>query len=441
MSSSAASASSAGVTSTTDNLYENLLTHRDVMDNVIFEWLSTKDLVQLDSAVVGNRRRKAFHQSLSNIRYGVPFEKNLEYWWRHHKSILKWFIDRRMYNSEGIWHVNQKLWEVMMQDKKYDPLIARMRGIRFENFNSETALVGLDKCTNLFRLEICNLLQPKPNGAPLNIPSLQELYVQNVAMNPDFLRLFSNVPSLKFIQFHHARYQAVPTDIANAFIGTVEKIKVIGDLDGFLTHIVQGVTRLQNVTIDKMHKAETTPQDLSIFLTRIPDVRILSVDRMRLHIPSFFKCLTVHNRHLRSLHLNHIRVMDLETPCPDVRVDLTCTRLQISTLLPSTNQQVMSIINLCKNIVSELAISFCSRLENDGYAEIARTCRLHSMEIDDRRELYEGTENAGRIDQIANIFGGVAKLRLTLWPEWKSEKEKTMVPHEKTIAYERGFDV
>lgn len=57
-----------------------------------------------------------------------------------------------MYNSEGVWHVNQKLWEFMIQERKYDPLMANMRGIRFENFNSETALVGLDRCTNLYRI-------------------------------------------------------------------------------------------------------------------------------------------------------------------------------------------------------------------------------------------------------------------------------------------------
>lgn len=293
-----------------------------------------------------------------------------------------------------------------------------------------------------YRLEICNLLQPKPNGVPLTIPSLQELYVQNVAMNSDFLRLFSQMPSLKFIQFHHARYQAVPADIAHAFIGChVEKIKVIGDLDGFLTHIVQSVTALRHVIIDKMHKAETIPQDLSIFLYRIPEVRILSVDRMRLHIPSLFRCLSVYNRQLRSLHLNHIRVMDIPTPSPETAIDLTCTKLQISTLLPSTNQQVLGILTLCKDIVSELSLSFCSRLDNEGYAEIARLMpTLHKIEIDDRRELFEGSEHSGRVDLVANLFthvSHVSHITITLWPEWKSEKEKTMVPHEKTIVYER----
>jgi hypothetical protein len=187
-----------------------------------------------------------------------------------------------------------------------------------------------------------------------------------------------------------------------------------------------------------MHKAESTAQDLSVFLTRIKEVRDLSVDRMRLHIPSFFQCLTVHNIHLRLLHLNHIRVMDTPTPCPQVPIQLSCTRLKISTLLPSNNQQVIAILNHCKENITELGLSFCSRMDDAGYEEVARMMTLlHSMEIDDRRELFEGPESSGRVDRVAHFFAHVPKFRITLWPEWKSEKEKTMVPHEKTVVYER----
>ncbi len=421
------------------SFYEELLSNKDILDNVVYDWLGTKDLVALDNAVIGTENRKHFHKAMQGVRYRVPFEKNLELWWKNHKHILKWFISRKMYNSEGIWHVNQKLWEILISDSQYDDLLRSIRGIRFENFSSESALVGLDKCVNLHRLEICNLLQIKAGAAPLGLPNLRQLYLQNCLMNGDLLNLFSNIPSLKFIQFHHDRYQPVSADVSHAFIGHVETIRVVGDMDGFLTYMIQKPTQLRNVFIDKMHKAETQPQDLNQFLQFVPEVRELQVERMRLHIPSFFKCLSAYNRHLRRLHLNHIRIMETASTSPDVAIDVTFSSLQISTLLQSTNQSILGILNLCSGTVSDLQLSFCSKLDNAGFKEVANILPgLRSIEIDERRELFEGNTNAGRVQSVANEFSRVSKVKISLWPEWKSEKEKEMFPEQREVVFDKN---
>lgn len=420
------------------SFYEELLSNKDILDNVVYDWLGTKDLVALDNAVVGTENRKTFHKAMEKVRYRVPFEKNLELWWKNHKHILHWFIERKMYNSEGIWHVNQKLWETLISDSKYDELLRSMRGIRFENFSSESCLTGLEKCVNLHRLEICNLLQVKTGAVPLHLPNLRQLYLQNCLMNGDLLNLFSNLPALKFIQFHHDRYQAVSADAAHSFIGHVETVRVIGDLDGFLTYMVQRPTQLRHVFIDKMHKAETNPQDLSQFLQFVPEVRELQVERMRLNIPSFFKCLSAYNRHLRRLHLNHIRLMDTTSTAPDVPINVTFSSLQISTLLQSNNDSVMKIVGLCANTVSELQLSFCSKLDNNGFRDISQAFQsLRSVEIHEKRELFEGNTNVGRVQEVANMFASIPKVKIYLWPEWKSEKEKEMFPDQGEVVFEK----
>jgi hypothetical protein len=419
--------------------YEELLSNKDILDNVVYDWLGTKDLVAFDSAVVGADRRAQFRKSMQSVRYRVPFENNLELWWKNHKHILEWFIARKMYNSEGIWHVNQKLWEVLISDSKYDELLKSMRGIRFENFSSESGLFGLEKCVNLRRLEICNLLQVKSGVSPLNLPNLRQLYLQNCLMNSDLLNLLSNLPSLKFVQFHHDRYQPVSADAAHAFIGHVETVRVIGDMDGFLTNLVQKPNQWRHVFIDKMHKAETTPQDLHEFLKCVPEIRELQVERMRLHISSFFKCLAKYNTHLRRLHLNHIRSVETPSTFPeDAPTGCSFSSLQISTLLQSTNDSVLKILNLCANSVSDLQLSFCSRLDDAGYREIAQILPgLRSIEIDEKRELFEGNEHAGRVQKVSAEFSAIPKVKISLWPEWKSEKEKEMFPEQREVVFEK----
>jgi hypothetical protein len=169
-------------------------------------------------------------------------------------------------------------------------------------------------------------------------------------------------------------------------------------------------------------------------------LRTLSVERMRLHIPSLFKCLTAYNQQLQSLHLNHIRLMDEPTSCPDVPVAVSFSSLQLSTLLPSTPEHVLEVLMLCKTSLSSLTLSFCSRLDAAGYRTIAENISLRSIEIHDKSSvllLYE--DGVQTLQNLITTFAGVRNVKIIEWPEWKSEIEKKLRPFERTVKYERLF--
>lgn len=409
---------------------EGLLGKIDILDLVVYEWLGTKDLVQLDNAVIGAQRRDNFLTSLSTIRYRVPFEHNLELWWRHHKQIIEYFVSREMYKSEGVWHVNQKLWESLQNDPtdKYHTFIASFRGLRFENFIGSCNLKGLEKCQQLTELEICNLLTPAHNPNPFHLPKLRRLYVQNCTINNEFLQYFQNCPVLKQVHFHHVKFVEVSASHARDFLRQVESIKVLGDVDGFIKHLCQSPNQLVVAKLDKMHKAENRATDLHDFLQRSPQLRELHVERMRLHDTSLFKCLKEYNRYISLLHLNHIRFMDTATTVPANNnsngLELTFSTLKLSTPLPSTDDQVLHLLEACKSNVTHLELSFCSKLTDNGLHQMLNIARLQSIQIDDKKELWQGGDYAGRVDRIAQTFQSVPKVRISVWPEWKSEFEK-----------------
>lgn len=415
-------------------LFEELISNKDILDRVMYEWIDTKDLLKLDSAVVDTASRTKFHTALSQARYRVPFENSLENWWKNHENILDWVIARKMYTSEGVWHVNQKLWEILIGDPKYSALLASIRGIRFENFSTSSALEGLDRCVNLNRLEICNLTDPKANPTPLNLPNLEELFVQNSQINADFTHIFGNTPKLTSLELLHVRYVDIPAEAAQTFINRFTKVDVIGDLDNFLSKLIRGPTRLQDVHIDKLHKAEPHPMDLKAFLEMIPDVRVLSVDRMRLHIPSFFKCLTAYNPHLRHLHLNHIRIMDTPSPVPAENINLAFSSLQISSLLPATNEETLKILEHTKT-VTQLTLSMMNKLDHEGFQKIHAMRRYHSVEIQERKAYL--SDDPAMINDIKTIFHDTPKLKIVEWPEWKAEIEKPTCPELATVLFER----
>lgn len=416
-------------------LFDELISHKDILDRVVYDWIDTKDLLTLDSAVVDTQSRTKFHTALSQARYRVPFENSLENWWKNHENILDWVIARKMYTSEGVWHVNQKLWEILIGNAKYSALLVSIRGIRFENFSSSSALEGLDRCVNLNRLEICNLTEPKANPTPLNLPNLEELFVQNSQINADFTNIFGNTPKLYSLEFLHVRYVDIPAEAAQVFMNRFTKVDVIGDLDNFLAKLIRGPTRLRDVHIDKLHKSEPNPMDLQGFLQNIPDVRELSVDRMRLHIPSFFKCLTAYNLHLRHLHLNHIRVMETPSPVPGESINLGFSSLQISTLLQSTNEETLKILEHTKT-VTHLKLSMMSKLDLEGFKKIHNMRRYRSVEIQERKAYL--SDDPEMLNGIKEIFADVPKLKIVEWPEWKSEIEKPTCPELATVLFERA---
>ncbi len=66
-----------------------LISDRDIFNIVASDYLDTKDLINLDTAVVNEEERAGFLDLLRTVPYRPPYHDQLEKWWRHHKAFWK----------------------------------------------------------------------------------------------------------------------------------------------------------------------------------------------------------------------------------------------------------------------------------------------------------------------------------------------------------------
>lgn len=424
----------------------SLISDRDVFNVIVSEWLTMKDLVNLDTAIVSEDERPAFLDLLSTVPYKAPFSNDLEKWWKNHKDCLKWLLSRRMLSSEGMWHVNHKLWGTLLDNtadsQGYKELVATLKGIFFEGFNGPFNMRGLELAVELKDLYLCNLNSPQSATSQI-CPALEHLTLQNSKVCDVILRNFMHCPNLKSVDLRHVTYgDLTDPQVMNNFLRKIESIKVLNNVTDFKTICCTAPNDIKIASLDMLHTTGNTEYDLEPFLRNSPNLCELHVERMCLDITTLFALISKYCPNLTYLHLNHIRVVSASsTTNPPAEFEVPFTRLKISTMIPSFDDKYQLTLGLTKGKIAQLELSYCEKLTDGGYLSIRDLCpNLQKLEIDDKKSLFEGVgDNHSRVSRIAEYFAAVPEVKISLWEDWYADSDKQRNLHLSEVRYQKGF--
>lgn len=438
--------------------FDALLANSSLFDVIVFEWLDTRDLVALDTAAVHAASRAKLHAALSGVRFKVPFGDVPSLYWRNYWRILEWVADRKMYSSEGTWHMNHKLWDKLLSTPKMHPVMASFRDLRFENFHAASNLDGLSMCTRLEKLDLNNFVFSDENSGagagegPVELPMLRELVMMCSTLNDPLLRFFDGAPRLEKLSMCRMRYaDDLTAECAHAFFSRFSELHVYAEIDKFVKHASKSdaaMPRLSVLRLDNMASTEEIAPDLSSFLRKCPELRDLTISCLRVHIPSLFEWLGEFTPRLVRLHLDNARITEKKpnatAPAPVAANHaplVFCTKLQLSSVIPSTIAETTRILSYARH-VDDLTLWMMNRLDGAAMHTIAGLRRFASVEIHEReRYLQDGSGLGGggtrMLEEIKAAFDDTPRLKIVQWSEWLKENERLIRANSSKVLLDR----
>lgn len=425
----------------------SVLEEEDIFKTILSEWLVLKDLLALDVALCGPQRQQ-LHAVLRRVPMTQPFLDQVELWWKHQRSVLKWMALRQVFTLRGRWGLNETLWRLLItsSDLHYLPILEEMVYMRFENSRPGFRLEQLALCKKLKRLEMYNLdshhyrcqTQPPPppqqryhyevleqEGQELNrsggqqdraeqiCPNLETLFLQGSDISSELITAFASCQHLIDVEYFHNRYSLIQEqeglggDVTRYF-DRLRSFSVTANVNQVVySHFPRQKTfSLTKLCLDNVHRNESNTAALLDFLPRCPHLVDLTLTRCRFNFALVLKAIREEMPHLERLHLNHCRwireeqeVGDAEAFNPGERLH----RLIISTPLPMFDQDLDIVLKLCGQFVRDLRMSFCSRLKPAAYSIIRhRLPYLSALTVEYSEE--DGYFTAEHLAEIQRLF-------------------------------------
>jgi hypothetical protein len=421
----------------------------DVFRTVMSDWLSVKDLTQLDTSVSGARRQD-FLSLLTNINLVQPFyqREQIESWWKHHKAIFKWMALRKLYKTQGMWSIHEVIWKTLYNDTtvNYRPILEQMRIMRFENYNPGFDFNQFSICRELRELEMYNLDSHEHTPITEHVcPKLEKLFLQGCTLSKNLMVAFARCNNLRSVQYFHNNYIAFSSLSAEdraaclPYFQRLQSFTCTAGVNEIVTnHFPEGNTSLQTLYLDNVHRNESNTQQLLSFLARCPHVTDLTLARCRFNFALVLKKLRETMKDLKRFHLNHCRWLREENEHQDADLDDAGTQLSeliISTALPMFNEDLDLVLKLCAQNVSKLRISFCARLKPPAYTIVKnRVPYLRSFTLDYSEE--DGYFTADHMNAVQEQFHSLPFIQVNKWQVWLTAKMMEQRPNERTVMYE-----
>jgi hypothetical protein len=435
----------------------SFLQNRDIFNLLVTDWLCLKDLVHLDSALCSHELRDLFLGLLHTVEYQIAFSSYSKDWWKNQQLFLKWLARRKMLESRGQLSVHQSLWDKLLvaEDVDYKPFLSGVRNLRFLGVQRNFSFGGISVCSRLNHLTLCNHLFPSIATDHVTT-SLEQLTLQNSLFTFELISAFKNCDRLKSLKLVHVDCSpltviADDSSKVNAlveFLRPVEDVSLLGEISPFLEffHLASEATsasqinHFRSVTLDTLLKAG--PQSLAItpFLTHSPDIKDLTISRVsKLDMGEVLLSISRSAKRLESLHINHCRIENLQLNSQlEQEVQIFFRRLKFSSNILLRDEIFTAILRLTKDKLEHLELSYCGELSDDGYYQIARLCpSLRSLQIEDKRENWEGNQFTDRVGRVSQFFQQISRVRIVLWKGWLVESEKEKHDSEREVVYER----
>jgi hypothetical protein len=441
-----------------------LIENRDIFNLLVSEWMTLKDLVNLDTAICSHSLRESFLSLLSGVQYEFPFANKIESWWKYHPVCLRWFAVRQMYESRGELNVHQKLWEKLLccKDIDYTPLLSGVHKLRFLGFYSDFDFCGISVCSKLTHLRLCNLLQPLESLHTLP-NSLTSLSLQNSVFNNSLLSYLHSCRNLKALHLKYVDFSSAFSEDFNneqlfELLQRLDDLYILGDISPWL-EVLKGNTQhlscIQSIHFDKANCSETEMISIQNLFEASDSsyCHELTLSRMKIDLMNLLKPLRTHS--LDFLHLNHVRLINAQlflatNNQPSSAVDqttitrvtdgstiqLAVKKLQLSSIVGLTDVIFARLLSAFCSHLCHLHLSFCSYLTEESFEFIANHLNsLVSIDIEDKKECWDSR----RTDKIIHLFSRLSKVRIILWDGWLTEAQKQEKQHsnEREIRYER----
>lgn len=422
-----------------------LLADRDIFNLIACEWLELKDLVYLDSAIVNKEMRLMWSILLQTVPFKIPFQNQVEKWWKHHKHCLSWMIKRSMFESDGELTVHWKLWSSLLDDKthNYLPFIERLRKLRFQGFNGTNTVFdyrGLENCHKLQQLRICNLYTSVAVHENVQLcPQLEIIEFHNTIIDNNVLKSFMQCRKLKKAVFHHGSYdvQNLTSEFLEPFLQSLEEITVLSKVNEFILCFGTVSNQLSKLTLDEVQPDSAV--DLTTLLTHSPNLKTLCLTRLRIDPASFFPLMSKHCRHIQSVHLDHCR-LDITPVSTNNNTGTGASKLQLSSLLCGPSSvPLQDLVAWNRQFLQHLHVSFCDEIDVAQYRAVLQQCpRLATVEIETKKQCWEGSEGRDKLNQFVQLFAGVANVRVVVWSRWLRESEKAEQSEGREVIYTKG---
>lgn len=312
-------------------------------------------------------------------------------------------------------------------------------------------------------------------------PLLRKLYLQNSLIGENLLSPLINCSELEFLHLKHVAFQHDSNPaITIKFFERLRVLTVFGMVEEFMRFIANafcppgsaelvGVHSpqfklLNKLYLDGLHRNVGELKQLYSFLQLLPSLRELCLERVEVNLASLLQVLSKHNRSLSSLHLHHIKlvnnhaivpgstpasdegngtlsgsnVMAMDRPRFRIEPSIPFSSLTLSSILVLNDKDLIFLLALCGQQLQSLTLSFCGLLSDDGYYQIARLCpSLRSLQIEDKRENWEGNQFTDRVGRVSQFFQQISRVRIVLWKGWLVESEKEKHESEREVVYER----
>lgn len=433
-------------------IFMELLADRDIFSSIASEWLELKDLVNLDTAVLNKDLRLIWSDLLQFVTFKIPFQNQMDKWWKHHKACLGWAVRRSMFDWKGELNVHLKLWNYLLKnsDPGYLKIIERLQALRFLGFAGNEAFnyFGLEKCAKLQQLRICNLYE---SMAPQNLsicPQLQILEFHNTTINNQLLQSFSNCEKLKQIVFAHVKYDhlSLSFEYVQRFAQKIQEVKVLNNIPEFVLRIGNAFTNVTKLSLDQIQPQESLV-DISSLLSHAPLLKELCIDRITINYSMLFHMISKHNRNVQILHLNHCRLIsDSDTSLStdsDGASGVGISHLCLSTIITSPlSNHFVQIILLNRQYLQRLNVSFCEDLDDAAYKFVVKSCSaLISVQIEDKKERFGGHDGQDKLLKLIKALDNVTQVRIVVWPHWVRENDKAKNWGLREVLYEKNtFD-
>lgn len=422
-----------------------ILENNDIFRTLVSEWLDIKDVVNLDSVMIGSIR-DTYKVSLQSADFPVPFANRSDLWWKNHKACLNWLISRQISCKAGKLIINRLIWEHYWtrEAEKFGLFLKNIKSIRFESFNNDHTIPHLEKCTRLTQLEIFNFRPTDPCETPF-CPKLEYLFLQSCQINDNLISYFLNCPNLKRVTIKHGTFAPnLNQESFRRFLQTVERVTILGEVQNFLENISNFKNNFKIARFDKGHKYDTSKTiNWGAFFSNSPLLQNLSVERLDLHFAPFIHALSncESTKSLTILHLNQCYFSDFGEGFIDARVP-NITNLTVSTPLPESTD-VRLILNPFSSNLRSLNLSFCENLQASDYRHIAEHSRLlNNFHINGLEEIWfnqnKNAENTAKKEAIASAFSFVPLVKVQIWKLWGLFNEDLLLQGENTVIYERN---
>ncbi len=427
----------------------DLLADRDIFSSIASEWLELKDLVNLDTAILNKDLRLIWSELLQFVSFKIPFQNQVDKWWKHHKACLGWAVKRSMYDWKGELNVHMKLWNYLLKnsDPRYLKIIERLQTVRFLGFAGNEAFnyFGLEKCGKLQQLRICNLYESVAPQNFLICPQLQIVEFHNTTINNQLLQSFSNCEKLKQAVFAHVKYDPLNLSVeyVQRFVQKIQEITVLNNIPDFVLRVGNAFTNVTKLSLDQIQPQESLV-DISSLLSHSPLLKELCIDRITINYKMLFQMISKHNRNIQVLQLNHCRLIadsdaNLSSDS-DAVSGVGISHLCLSTLITSQlSNHFEQIILLNRQYLQRLNVSFCEALDSAAYKFVLKNCSaLMSVEIEDKKERFSGQDGKDKLLRLIKVLDNLTHVRIVVWPHWLRENDKAKNLNLREVLYEKN---